>query len=119
MSTIPYIPLSVLFDNAGQANMHLFKQIPNAGIIEIVRPNWDLTKQIGTHLNVSHLGFAIWINNVIFFREASSEHHQIIDVPLIDYLRAAQKSPTIKGINIQIALPQPLNFEVCASKAVH
>ena len=109
ISTIPYIPLSALFDKSGQANMALFHQIPNTAIIEIIRPNWDLSKEIGTHLNVSHLGFAIWDKGTLFFREASSIHGKIVDVPFIDYLRDALKSPTIKGINIQIIAPeQPL-----------
>lgn len=102
VSSIPYIPLTALFNKLGQTNQYLFKQIPNAAIVEIIRPNWDLTQQIGTHLNVSHLGFAIWEKNVLMFREASSLDHGVVAVPLIDYLREAQKSPTIKGINIQI-----------------
>jgi hypothetical protein len=105
-ATIAYLPLSSLFDNKGEANLYLFKQIPNASIIEIVRPNWDLVKLIGTHLNVSHLGLAIWQDGVLMFREASSIEGRVVDVPLIDYLREAKKSPTIKGINIHVILPQ-------------
>lgn len=102
ISTIPYIPFSALFNESGEPNMQIFNQIPNAAIIEIIRPNWDLQQQIGTHLNVSHLGFAIWKNDKLLFRQASSTQHRVVDSPLIDYLRNAQKSPTIKGINIQI-----------------
>ncbi len=101
-SALPYIPLSVLFDKQGNPNYYLFNQIPNAAIVEIVRPNWDLTKEIGTHLNVSHLGFVIWKNNVLLFRQASSTYNSVVDIPLIDYLAEAKKSPTIKGINIQV-----------------
>lgn len=104
-SVIPYIPLTALFDKKGKANQYVFKQIPNAAIIEIIRPNWDLTKESGTHMNVSHLGFAIWKDGTLFFREASSVYGQVVDVPLSDYLRDALKSPTIKGINVQIVLP--------------
>jgi len=104
-SIIPYIPLTALFDKDGKENNYLFKQIPNAAIIEIIRPNWDLSKEIGTNLNVSHLGFAIWENDELLFRQASSTEHKVIDVPLIDYLRNALKSPTIKGINVQVVLP--------------
>ena len=104
ISTIPYIPLTALFDQAGHANTYLFNQIPQGAIIEIVRPNWDLTEQIGTHLNVSHLGFAINKNGTLMFRAATSTNHRVMDVSLIDYLRATQKSPTIKGINIQIVM---------------
>ena len=102
VATIPYLPLSALFKANGQPNMYLFKQIPNAAIIEIIRPDWDLQNQIGTHLNVSHLGFAIWKNGQLFFRQASSTQHQVVDSVMIDYLRDAISSPTIKGINVQV-----------------
>ena len=106
IAKIPYIPLTALFDQVGAPNIQLFNQIPNGAIIEIVRPNWNLEQQIGTHLNVSHLGFAILKNGRLMFRNASSLKHQVSDVPLIDYLREAQKSPTIKGINVQILINQ-------------
>jgi hypothetical protein len=105
-STIPYIPLSALFDETGKENVYLFKQIPNASVIEIVRPNWDLSKQIGTNLNVSHLGFAFWKQNVLMFSQASSDYGKTVNVPLVEYLRNALKSPTIKGINVQIVVPE-------------
>ena len=105
-SIIPYIPLTALFNHSGQANRFLFNQIPNAALIEIIRPNWDLNEAIGTHLNVSHIGFAIWKKGILFFRQASSSENQVVDVPLINYLHEALKSPTIKGINIQIVTPQ-------------
>jgi hypothetical protein len=100
-STLAYIPFSALFSVDGQAKLQLFAQIPNGAIIEIVRPDWNLKDRIGTNLNVSHLGFAFWKNNTLYFRQASSIYHQVVDVPLIDYLQEAAKSPTIKGINIQ------------------
>lgn len=102
----PYIPFSALFDNQGNVDVFLISQIPNAAIIEIVRPNWDLTQQIGTHLNISHLGFVFWINGQLIFRQASSEFNRVTDIPLIDYLNKARSSPTIKGINIQIVVPK-------------
>lgn len=114
-STIAYIPLTKLFDENGKAREHLFKQIPHASIVEIIRPNWNLKKKIGTCLNASHLGFAIWKNDTLYFREASSIHNKVVDVPLIDYLKKARTSPTIKGINIQdVIVTKPLgeNCEV-------
>lgn len=99
---IPYLPLSTLFINKRTPNLYLFSQIPHGAIIEIVRPNWDLRKTIGTALNVSHIGFAIWINGQLFFRQASSQAKEVVDTPLIEYLKEAQLSPTIKGINIQV-----------------
>ncbi|GGI91815.1 N-acetylmuramoyl-L-alanine amidase-like domain-containing protein [Legionella impletisoli] len=110
---IPYIPLNELFNERGEPNQYVFNQIPHASIIEIVRPNWDLRKQIGTALHVSHLGFGIWVNGNLMFREASSIHQKTVDVLLIDYLRDALKSPTIKGINIQIVVPEDTLEEDC------
>lgn len=109
-SKIAYLPFSALFINK-KPNYYLFDQIPNASVIEIVRPNWNLRKEIGTALNVSHLGFAIWKQHTLYFRQASSQLGKVADVPLIDYLAEATKSPTIKGINIQVILPQ--GVEVC------
>ena len=100
-SLVAYIPLTVLFDENKQANMFLFKQIPNASIIEIVRPNWDLTEAIGTHLDISHLGLVINTPQGLMFRNASSLQGKVADVPLVDYLSHYLDSPTIKGINIQ------------------
>lgn len=118
-ATTPYIPLSVLFDKVGLANQHIFKQIPNASIIEIVRPNWDLREQIGTCLNISHMGFAIWDKGTLMYREASSVHNRTIDVPLEDYLRNALDSPTIKGINVQIVLPEKPLPDDCKTDIVN
>ena len=105
ISTVPYIPLTALFDNTGKANVYLFNQLPHAAIIEIIRPNWDLSHEIGTHLNVSHLGFVVWDKHTLLYRSASSAHGGVVDVPLIAYLRETLKSPTIKGINVQIVVP--------------
>ena len=105
-TNLAYLPLTALFNDKGEANTHLFAQIPNASIIEIVRPNWNLREQIGTCLNISHLGFAFWKNNTLIFRQASSQYGKVVDVSLIDYLKEARSSPTIKGINVQIVLPK-------------
>lgn len=116
LSKLAYLPFSVLFDANGKANDYLFAQIPDAAIIEIVRPNWDLRQQIGSCLNVSHLGFAFWKKDKLIFRQASSIYNKVVDVSLIDYLRDARNSPTIKGINVQIVLPQkPLTSGCIAS----
>lgn len=109
-SKLPYIPLTALFSAEGKPNFYLFSQIPDGAIIEIVRPNWDLEKSIGTNLDISHLGFAIRIKGKLYFREASSQFGKVVDVSLADYLKEALKSPTIKGINVQIVLPEkPVN----------
>lgn len=101
---IPYLPLSALIDAHDKANLYVLRQIPEGAIIEIVRPNWDLTAVIGTHLNVSHLGFAVWKNDLLYFRNASTLKGKVVDQLLEDYLREARKNPTIQGINVQMIL---------------
>jgi hypothetical protein len=111
VAKIPYLPLTALFDEQGNPDKELFAQIPNAAILEIVRPDWDLRQQIGTRLNVSHLGFAFWKNSELVFRQASSSFGKVVEVPLIDYLKETLSSPTIKGINVQVLIPQkPLSL---------
>jgi len=103
-SHLPYIPLKRLFDKNGQPVQFLFNQIPSGSIIEIVRPNWNLMPMIGTHLNVSHLGFALRTKKGLVYREASSVENKVIDIPLVNYLKQYINSPTVKGINVQIVL---------------
>ena len=67
---LPYVALTRLFKD-GEPDQSLFAQIPHGSIIEIVRPNWDLRDQIGTCLNVSHIGFGLWIDGELIFRQAS------------------------------------------------
>lgn len=100
-ASVPYLPLTRIF-----AHPEILKQIPSGAILNIVRPNWDLRKEIGTHLNISHTGFVIHKGNELFFRHASATNKKIEDVDLLTYLKKMANSPTIKGINIlQIMLP--------------
>nr|WP_040536277.1 N-acetylmuramoyl-L-alanine amidase-like domain-containing protein [Legionella drancourtii] len=110
---VPYLPLTALFPEKNKPNRHLFAQIPDGAIIEIVRPNWNLREKIGTALNISHLGFAIRHDDQLYFREASSEYGKVVDVPLIEYLQHALESPTIKGINVQIIVPSKASAKDC------
>lgn len=108
-----------MFDKHGDPNHYLFAQIPDGAIIEIIRPNWGLTKEMGTHLNVSHLGFAFWKNDQLIFRHASATDGQVVDVPLISYLKAALNSPTIKGINVQVVATEQLKPSFCKINPVN
>ena len=100
-TTLPYIPINQLITPKGQLNSTISKQIPSGAIIEIVRPNWHLKDIIGTDLDISHVGFVFWKNHTLYFRQASSSAHKVIDIPLLNYLNEALKNPTIGGINIQ------------------
>ncbi len=99
-SVMLYLPLDKLFVN-GKPNEYLFNQIPSGSIIEVIRPNWDVWSQIGTRINVSHLGFAVRTKQGLMYREASSLQHKVIDTSLEKYLQSYVFSKTIKGINVE------------------
>jgi hypothetical protein len=96
-AAVPYIPLTALFGPGGDG---LFDRIPSGSVVNIVRPNWDLVAAIGTHLNISHQGFAVRKNGVLYFLQDSSSLKKVVMVPMTEYLRPFLESPTIKGINV-------------------
>jgi hypothetical protein len=103
-SKIYFLPLNKLFSADKTPHQYLFNQISSGSVIEIVRPKWNLKNEIGTDLDVSHMGIALRINNNLIFREASSSEkfgEKVIDVPLIEYLQNCLSNQTIKGINVQ------------------
>jgi hypothetical protein len=66
-----------------------------------VRPNWDLTESIGTHMNVSHQGLIFQFRNGTYLRHASnSGTKKVMDIPLLDYLKKFENHPTLKGIHL-------------------
>lgn len=99
-----YIPVQTLFSSNGQPNMALFNQIPSGSVIEIVRPNLDLTQLIGTHLDVTHIGFAIRTPQGLMFRQASTDRAKVVEVPLTSYLKRYTQKPGVVGINIEKVL---------------
>jgi len=101
-ASIHYIPFKKLFSEDGRANLFLFAKIEPGSIIEIVRPNWALRDKIGTNLNVSHLGFALYVGNQLMLRHASTIQKKVVDEPLLSYLREhCLPNKTIAGINVQ------------------
>jgi len=101
VSYLPYIPLNKLFTEKGEPEFKIFSQIPDGAIIEIVRPNWDIREKIGTHIDVTHLGFFFKQSHQLIFRDASLLKQKVADTLLIDYLRQYLHHPSIQGINIQ------------------
>jgi hypothetical protein len=69
-------------------------------ILQVVRPNWDMVSRIGTHLNISHLGFVIVNDTGIYFRHASSLKHQVVQQDLLAYLHQCSDSATMAGVSI-------------------
>ncbi len=98
--SIPYIHLNTILNEKG-VNLEIISNIPDGAVINIVRPNWDLVRYIGTHLNISHQGFAVKKRGKLFFRHPTSVgEKKVINVLMEDYLRKFLESPTIKGINV-------------------
>ncbi|MHA1540679.1 MAG: N-acetylmuramoyl-L-alanine amidase-like domain-containing protein [Alphaproteobacteria bacterium] len=95
IASIPYISLKTIFKTPA-----ILDKIPAGSIINIVRPNWNLEKIIGTNLNISHTGFLIKKENKIIFRHASATDKKIVDVELLKYLLQFKNSKSIKGINL-------------------
>lgn len=82
--TLPYMPVGEL-----SKNLH---KIPNGAIIMIVKPSFIL---------ISHMGFAIWKNNILYLRSASSLYDKVIDLPLLSYIENQSKFG-VKGIVVLI-----------------
>ncbi|MDE1463295.1 N-acetylmuramoyl-L-alanine amidase-like domain-containing protein [Spartinivicinus poritis] len=81
-------------------NQPLLDKIPSGSIINVVRPNWNLKKWIGTNMNVSHQGLAIRKNGKLYFRHASSSQNAVVDVEFTQYFSKFLLSPTLKGVNV-------------------
>ena len=81
-------------------NQALLARVPTPSVVNIVRPNWDLTRDAGTHMNISHQMIAVRKNGVLYFEFPSIYEHVMKDMPASDYLAKFLLSPTIKGINI-------------------
>lgn len=93
-----YLPISDLL-----ADPSRLEQLETGNIACIVRPNWDLVKAIGTHLNISHMGFVIKKGDGVYFRHAgSTEPKQVKELPLIDYIGqyADQEKTNVRGLAI-------------------
>ena len=96
---LSFCPLDKLFKEEN-ADEFVLAQFPKAGVMEIVRPNWDLTRQIGTHLNISHVGFILQQSGQLYFYHASSTPQKVVVCLLKDYLKSFLKHPTIRGVAI-------------------
>ena len=91
-----YLPISTLIKRP-----ELLKKIPHGSIVNFVRPNWNLTDVIGTHMNVSHQGFVFQTSRGAILRHASSgSEKKVIDNDLLEYLRRFENHATLKGIHL-------------------
>jgi len=74
--------------------------IPHGSMINIVRPNWDLERYIGTNLNISHQGIAIWRDGRLYYRNASSLKKKVVDYDFVETFQNYLTSSTIKGFDV-------------------
>ena len=99
LSVMPYISIETFFPH-GRANRKLFRRIPSGIVMNVIRPNWDLTSTEGTHLNVSHQALVIRKNGKLYVRHATTgTFMRVVEQPFRNYLRALIGHPTIKGVN--------------------
>jgi len=94
LATLDYIPLTYFLRNPD-----FLKFIPHGAIVNFVRPNWDLTEVLGTHMNVSHQGLLFWNQNVLYLRHAGVGEKKVSDIPFLDYLKRFENHPTLKGVH--------------------
>ena len=94
---LPYVEKSVLVQNLG-----MLRNFPKAGVINIVRKNWNVRGAIGTDLDISHQGIFFEKNGEIIFRHASfkKSSQYVVEIPLIDYVKQNLNDQTFAGINI-------------------
>jgi hypothetical protein len=86
----------------------VLNRIPSGALVNFVRPNWDLTELIGTHMNISHQGFLFWRGQTLFLRHASTSG-LVEDRPFLEYLSQIQGHATHKGINLMKVNASRLN----------
>ncbi|WP_240009562.1 N-acetylmuramoyl-L-alanine amidase-like domain-containing protein [Marinomonas algicola] len=97
----PYVPLTALYLNNKTANLALLDRIPSGSVINMVRPNWDIKKWIGTNMNISHQSIAIRHGDTLFLRHASQTHKRVIDVHFLEYFSEYDETSSLKGFNVQ------------------
>lgn len=94
IARIEYLPIAVLLTKP-----HVLKNIPNGSVVNFVRPNWDLTDVIGTHMNVSHQGFIFQVKSGPILRHASTTG-KVKEESLLEYLKKFENHATLKGIHL-------------------
>lgn len=102
-SRIPYIESLEFLDNVPNYT----NVFPDYSIVNIVRPNWDLTERIGTHLNISHLGFAFkdHVQNELQFYHSTIDRQMVVQETLVGYIHRFLSTPTIRGFDVLAISP--------------
>jgi hypothetical protein len=100
MVSIPYVALDAIFAPDGEVDTDVLDRIPSGAVVNVVRPNWDLLKAIGTRMNVSHQVLMIRKDGRLLVRQATSVgKKQVVDMDAVEFMRPMLQSETIKGLN--------------------
>ncbi|MFT2109868.1 N-acetylmuramoyl-L-alanine amidase-like domain-containing protein [Marinomonas sp. 2405UD68-3] len=99
---MPYVPLTALYLDTTNVNQALLDRIPSGSIINMVRPDWNIRKWIGTNMNVSHQSIAIRKGNQLFLRHASQTNKRVEDVGFLNYFAQYDAKSSLKGFNVQV-----------------
>jgi hypothetical protein len=96
IAEVPYVEINWILKNPSWV-----KNIPHGTIVNYVRPNWDLTQEIGTHQNISHQAFLFWKGKVLYQRHASTMNpKEVFELPFLEYIKKFENHPTLKGIHL-------------------
>lgn len=101
ISELTYFPTTTLLTRDGKITETINRMLPALSIVEVVRKNWNTTANIGTPLDISHIGFLLRQGNTLILRHASEIHQRVIDEPLAPYLQQQSKQPSFAGLYIQ------------------
>lgn len=108
LANLPYVSKEDLINKKG-----LQDRIPSGSIFSLVRPNWDLMKAAGTRMDVSHQGFLIREDGVLYMvhasngmgRDGSDNYMGVKKESLTNYIsRVMLSKESMAGFNI-LALP--------------
>lgn len=102
-SRVPYIETKELLTEYPR----FVTAFPEYSLVTLVRPNWDIVERIGTHLNISHVGFAIkdQANYELKFFHSTVEKSKVVQETLDSYMQRHQDGPTIRGISVLAISP--------------
>ena len=99
LSITCYISLDNLIDTKNN-NLEIYSALPDCGIVQMIRPHWNIKQTVGTDLSISHLGFFFKKEQKLMLRHASSLEGKTIEVPITEYLIDRQKNSSLGGISI-------------------
>lgn len=88
--SIGYLPIGALAARQDK--------IPSGTIVSLVRGNDDVHDTM-----VSHMGLIVRVKGKAYFREASSDQHKVVDVPLLEYFKIYRNSKwPLLGLNLAV-----------------